>query len=166
MSERSLIGCRLTARPTPTPSVRGPRKPAEPREQDKVSIAAKLGRVARSLGVGAVASVVDMAVLAVLVSGLHLPSQLANVPALVAGALVQFLGCRHLVFGASNGALRRQLAGFVATEAGTLALNGLAFHLLVTLTPVPYPLARLLGTFLVFVSFSFPLWTRVFGGRT
>ncbi len=131
------------------------------------SLTAKAARLARGLGVGAVASIVDMAVLAILVTGLHVPSQLANVPALVAGALVQFVGCRHVVFGgARNGALRRQLAGFIATEAGTLALNGLAFHLLVTLTPVPYPLARLLGTFLVFTAFSFPLWARVFRGRT
>lgn len=144
-------------------SLPSPQRASEP---PRLTLVQKVARFARSIGVGVVASVVDMLVLAVLVSGLHLPSQLANVPALVAGALVQFLGCRHVVFGAAGGALRRQVAGFVATEAGTLALNGLAFHLLVTLTPIPYPIARLLGTFLVFTTFSLPLWTRVFRGRT
>jgi hypothetical protein len=58
--------------------------------------------------------------------------------------------------------MTRQIAGFAATEAATLALNGLAFHVLVTFTPVPYPLARPAGTFLVFVLFSFPMWRLVF----
>jgi hypothetical protein len=67
-----------------------------------------------------------------------------------------------VVFRAEQGSVRKQLGGFALTEAGTLILNGLLFHLLVSLTPLPYPFARAVGTFLVFVGFSFPLWAKVF----
>lgn len=115
-----------------------------------------------SVGVGGVATAVDMLVLALLVEVAELPPAAANVPALVAGAVVQFLGCRHVVFRAATGSLARQIVGFTLTEAATLALNGVAFHLLVTLTPVPYALARAAGTFVVFVGFSYPMWHVVF----
>lgn len=119
-------------------------------------------RFLRGSAVGIVATLLDMAVLAVLVEWVHLTPAQANIPALVAGAVVQFVGCRHLVFRATKGSVPRQVLGFAATEAGTLTLNGILFHVLVSLTPVPYPLARMLGTFLVFIGFSYPLWGRVF----
>lgn len=119
-------------------------------------------RFARGAGVGVVATVVDLLTLALLVEVASLHPTLANVPALLVGAAVQFVGCRHVVFGAGDGSLRRQLVGFALAEAGTLLLNALAFHALVTLTPVPYALARPLGTFLVFIGFSYPVWQRVF----
>jgi len=116
----------------------------------------------RGSAVGIVATIVDMAVLTVLVELVGLTPQAANLPALVAGAAIQFLGCRHLVFQAKSGSVRRQLAGFTLTELGTLLLNGIVFHTLVSWTPLPYPVARAVGTFLVFVGFSYPLWSRVF----
>lgn len=125
-------------------------------------------RLARSLGVGAAATGVDLLALCLLVELGGLSPRIANVPALLAGAAVQFVGCRHVVFErATDGPLGRQLTGFALTEAGTLALNALAFHALVSLTPTPYPAARALGTLLVFVGFSFPMWSRVFraGGQ-
>lgn len=123
---------------------------------------ARIWRMAQSAGVGIVATVTDLLVLAFLVELCRLSPVVANVPALVAGAVVQFLGCRHFVFRAQHGSLRRQLFGFAIAEAGTLALNALVFHLLVTFTPVPYGAARALGTFLVFVGFSYPVWSKVF----
>jgi len=119
-------------------------------------------RFGRGLLVGGVATATDMLALAVLVELAGLSPQAANAPALLAGAVVQFLGCRHLVFRAERGSLLKQLGGFAATEAGTLALNALLFHALVTWTPVPYIAARAVGTFLVFIAFSYPMWRRVF----
>lgn len=120
-------------------------------------------RIARSVLVGGAATLVDVAVLALLVEVAHLPATTANVPALLVGALVQFLGCRYLVFEAGGGDLRRQAGGFAAVEVATLALNGLAFHALVAGLHVPYVFARPLGTFLVFIAFSYPMWQLVFG---
>lgn len=114
-----------------------------------------------SAGVGVAATVVDLLVLMCLVELFDLAAVTANAPALAAGAVVQFVGCRR-VFDARKGSLRRQLLGFGLTEAATLTLNFVAFHLLVTATAIPYVLARPLGTFLVFVAFSYPLWRVVF----
>jgi putative flippase GtrA len=120
-------------------------------------------QMARSLLVGGAATLVDLGVLAALVELGRLPPTVANVPALLAGALVQFLGARFVVFeDAARGHAGKQAAGFLAVEAATLALNGLAFHALVAGLHVPYALARPLGTFLVFAGFSFPLWRLVF----
>lgn len=121
-------------------------------------------RFARSLAVGGAATLCDWATLALLVELGHWRETSANVPALLVGAAAQFFGCRHLVFAAARGNLKRQLAGFAAVEAATLALNGLAFHLLVTLTPAPYWMARPTGTFVVFAVLSYPLWKLVFRG--
>ncbi len=132
-------------------------KPAEPSTWTE-----RLWRFAKSLLVGGVATVADFAALALLVEVAHLRETTANVPALCVGAVVQFLGCRHLVFQAARGHLGRQLAGFAVVELATLALNGVAFHLLVTLAQAPYWLARPLGTFVVFAGFSYPLWKWVF----
>jgi putative flippase GtrA len=120
-------------------------------------------RVGRSVLVGGAATLIDLGVLALLVEVAHLPATAANVPALLVGALVQFLGCRYFVFEAGAADLRKQAGGFAAVEVATLALNGLAFHALVAGLHVPYAAARPLGTFLVFISFSYPMWRLVFG---
>lgn len=137
---------------------------SQPSTRKDASCLASTLRFARSLAVGGAATLFDWATLALLVEFGNWRETTANVPALVVGAAAQFFGCRHLVFAAARGGLKRQLAGFAAVEAATLALNGLAFHLLVTLTAVPYWLARPAGTFVVFAAFSYPLWKLVFRG--
>lgn len=119
-------------------------------------------RFLKASGVGLLASALDLAVLTLLVRGLGLSAQAANVPALLAGAMVQFLGARHVVFGASEAGVGPQLARFVLAELGTLTLNALLFAALTRWTPLPFPLARLAATSLVFVAYSFPAWTGVF----
>jgi putative flippase GtrA len=120
----------------------------------------------RAIAVGVVATAVDLLVLFALVQGLGMSPAAANVPALLAGLAVQFLGCRAVVFAGSDRPLVKQALGFVVAEAGTLALNAVTFHLLVTLTRVPYAGARPLGQLVVFVAFSYPAWRRVFRGRS
>ena len=117
----------------------------------------------RAIAVGLVATGADLAVLALLVEGARLSAAAANVPALLAGLVVQFLGCRALVFPESARSLGAQARGFLVAEAGTLALNGISFHVLVSATELPYVAARMLGQLAVFVLFSYPAWRRVFG---
>jgi putative flippase GtrA len=119
-------------------------------------------RFSRSLVVGAVATLVDLAVLTTLVQVFGVSAQWANVPSLVAGLTVQFLGNRTFVFKAGGGRLSRQLGAFLVAEAGALVLNALGFAALVAWSPVPYPLARLLGEAVVYVGYSYPLWHKVF----
>ncbi len=125
---------------------------------------ARTRQFAATVGVGGLASAVDMLTLAMLVEWLHVRPQHANVPALLAGAAVQFIGCRHLLFradGSTESSWRTQLPRFALVEVGTLALNALAFEAL-RRASVPYPIARLAGSALVFALFSYPLWKRVF----
>jgi len=51
---------------------------------------------------------------------------------------------------------------FAAIEAGALLLNALLFHALVTLTPAPYWAARLVGSAVVYLAYSYPLWGLIF----
>ncbi len=115
----------------------------------------------RSVLIGLLATIVDLGILTFSVEALALMPTVANVPALILGASVQFIGCRLFVF-RSRGRLQPQIAGFIAAEAGTLTLNAILFHFVITLTPVPYAVARSLSSFLVFALFSFPAWKHVF----
>lgn len=118
--------------------------------------------------VGVVATAVDLFSLTFLIEVLALGPQLANLPALALGAIVQFVGSRGLVFRASAGdflarnSWLAQGAGFSVVELGTLALNGVVFSLLMATGLCPYVIARVVSTFLVFAGFSFPLWRCVF----
>ena len=137
-------------------------KPREP--EASATLAARIGRLVKSLLVGGVATIADWLTLILLVEAAALPAEVANAPSLAVGALIQFLGCRHVVFAAARGSMRHQLVGFTIVELLTLALNGLAFQVLVSFTPIAYWLARPMGTFGVFVFFSYPMWNWVFAG--
>lgn len=119
-------------------------------------------RFGRSLVVGAGATAADMTTLTVLVAVFHVPPLVANVPSLLVGLTVQFIGARQWVFRAGEGNLKRHLSFFLLTETGTLIINAILFWLAVAYTPIPYWAARPLGTFVVYVGFSYPLWKRIF----
>ena len=120
---------------------------------------------ARSLLAGAGATLVDMATLAVAVGVLGLSARLANLPALLLGATVQFFGNRHFAFRAAEGRLGRQLGWFAATEVVALGLNGLLYDLVaarVVLAVGGAVVLRAVISFAVFALWSHPLWSRVF----
>jgi putative flippase GtrA len=114
--------------------------------------------------VGGAATLVDLLALVVLVQVLGLPATVANVPALLAGAAVQFIGNKWFAFRDRSPDLARQGALFAAVEAGALLLNALAFPLLDTLA-LPSPAARAAGSAAVYLVFSYPLWGKIFGGQ-
>lgn len=116
----------------------------------------------RSLAVGAAATAADLAALTALVELAHLSPALANLPALLVGVLIQYFGNKYLAFRDHSRDHLRQGTAFALVEVGTVALNALAFHLLVTAVALPYGLARVAGSALVYVGFSYPLWRRVF----
>ena len=126
---------------------------------------ARLATFARSALTGGAATLVDLAVIAFTVGVLHLAPAVANVPALCAGAVVQFFGNRHFAFRGGAGGLARQAALFAVTEAVTMLLNGVLYHLIVThvsLGAVGAVLVRAVTTNLVFVLWSYPVWKRIF----
>jgi putative flippase GtrA len=92
-------------------------------------------------------------------------ARIANVPALLAGATVQFIGNRHFAFRARNGSLRRQLFWFCVVELVTLLLNGVIYDFVasrVTLGTGAAVALRAVVSCAVFLGWSYPLWKRVF----
>lgn len=131
-------------------------------------LAARAATFLRSLLTGAMATLADMAVIGLAIGVFGLTAKQANLPALLIGAGVQFVGNRQFAFrGARAGSLRKQAALFAATEVVGLTLNWVlyfaaasAFHLNVATAVI----ARAITTNLVFLGWSYPVWTRVFRG--
>lgn len=130
-----------------------------------VSKVEKLKTVLRSALAGLAATGSDLATLWLLVSVLHLSPRAANVPALLVGALVNFVGNRRYAFHASAGSAAKQAAGYSAVEAVALALNGLLYEAALRFFPSTaelYWLVRVVASCAVFLCWSYPLWRRVF----
>ncbi len=121
-----------------------------------------LTRFFRSLGVGGIATLTDLLVLTLLVSGFGVHVRVASIPALTLGMLVQFVGNKRFAFRDRSREWVRQGVQFAGVELLGFAANAIAFDLLVTHTPMPYLVARCLGTFVVYVSVCMPLWSRIF----
>ncbi|MCA9624494.1 MAG: GtrA family protein [Myxococcales bacterium] len=117
---------------------------------------------AKSALVGVVATLADLAMLALLVEVIGIAPRLASAPALLLGVLVQFLGNKVFAFEDRSRAWARQGLLFGLVEIGALALNALLFDRLVALTGIPYLPARLLVGGTVYFGFSLPLWSRIF----
>lgn len=116
----------------------------------------------RSALVGLVASACDVLALFALIELEGVAPVVANVPALLVGVLVQYLGNKRFAFGDRSRHNLRQASLFAGVEVTSLALNALGFHLAASFTAVPYWLARGVVSFAVYAGVSFPLWSRVF----
>jgi putative flippase GtrA len=100
--------------------------------------------------------------LTILVSGLGASPRVASIPALVLGALVQFVGNKRFAFRDRSPDWAGQSLQFAGVEMLGFAANAIIFDLLVAHTAVPYLVARCLGSFFVYVAICMPLWTRIF----
>jgi putative flippase GtrA len=115
-------------------------------------------RFGRALVVGSGATLTDFSVFTTCVRAIDLAPTTARLPALIAGACVQFLGNRSYTFRAQSGSLPRQVKLFLAAEAVTLGLNWGVFRLLVArFASLPPELVSFMGTGLVFVLFAYPM---------
>jgi putative flippase GtrA len=131
----------------------------------------RLATFARSALTGGAATLVDLGVIAAAVGLLRVTPAAANAPALLAGAAVQFFGNRHFAFRPAagerrpRGSLTRQATLFAASEAVTMFLNFLLYHVVAThfaLGAGGAVLARAITTNAVFVLWSYPVWRRIF----
>jgi putative flippase GtrA len=113
----------------------------------------------RSSLVGILATASDLSTLLLLIHVAGFSSQAANVPSLLPGLVVQFVGNKFFAFEDRSRAIVKQGVLFLTIEGIAFGLNVLAFHLLVSLTPIHAILARLLGTNVVYLGFSFPMWS-------
>jgi putative flippase GtrA len=116
----------------------------------------------RALIVGSGATLVDFSVLVTCIRVIDIAPTTARIPALIAGASVQFFGNRTFTFHAQRGKLSRQAKLFVGAEVLALVLNWTIFRLLAPrLTFAPPELVSFLGTFIVFIGFAYPMRKRV-----
>lgn len=115
-------------------------------------------RFARALIVGSGATMIDFLILTSCIRVAGLAPTVARVPALIGGASFQFFGNRTFTFRAQAGSLSRQAKLFVVAELVTLGLNFTVFRWLIPRVPIlPPELVSFLGTFVVFVTFAYPL---------
>jgi len=125
----------------------------------------RIAQLLRAGVAGLAATGADLATLTVLVSLLHLDARQANLPALVVGGIVNFLGNRHFAFRAQDGHVGKQAAGYTAVEIVALALNGILYDAVLRAFPAAagaYWLVRLATSHAVFLGWSYPLWRHVF----
>lgn len=112
----------------------------------------------RALLVGSGATLVDFSLFSACVRVIGMAPTTARLPALCAGASLQFFGNRSYTFRAQAGSLSRQARFFVAGELVTLLLNYGVFSWLVPRVQGIAPeLVSFAGTFLVFVTFAYPM---------
>ena len=115
-------------------------------------------RFSRALIVGAGATLLDFSILSTCIRVVGMTPTAARLPALCAGASLQFFGNRNFTFRARGGNLRRQALLFVLAELVPLLLNLYFFSWLVPrVHGVPPELVSFIGTFVVFVTFSYPM---------
>jgi putative flippase GtrA len=125
----------------------------------------ELFQALRAGAAGIVATAVDLLILTVLVSGFHVDARLASIPALIGGGIANFIGNRHFAFRASEGSLVRQAALYTLVEVLGLGYGGLLYDAALRLVPAARPLywaVRLVTSHIVFLTWSYPLWRRVF----
>ncbi len=120
-------------------------------------------RFLRSLLAGGMATVVDVGVLALLVAA-GVDARIANVPALLIGAIVSFVANRWFAFRA-HGDVARHAFGFSIVEAIALGLNAVLFDFAVRVVPGHPVIERLVTTNLVYLLWSYPLWRLIFRTR-
>jgi putative flippase GtrA len=126
------------------------------------SVTKKKNRLGRGAVIGVAATVIDLISLYLLVDVLGLSATLANIPALLAGLVVQFFGNKYFAFQDHSKQLVKQGMLFGLVELGALAFNAGVFHVLIHMTLLPYLLVRVIASALVYFLFSYPLWSLIF----
>jgi putative flippase GtrA len=115
-------------------------------------------RFVRALMVGGVATGADFVTLTVLIRVFAVRPEIARAPALLMGAIVQFVGNRIFTFRATQGSLARHAKLFLAFEASAYVVNLLLYRYLVhSITILPPEVTSFIGTFLVFAAYSYPV---------
>jgi putative flippase GtrA len=115
----------------------------------------------RSGMVGIIATICDLGTLLILMHGFGLHPRIANIPSLIPGLIVMFVGNKYFAFEDRSTQVVKQGSLFLAIELIGFALNALLFDMLVTHTEIHEIIARLLGTNIVYLGFSFPLWSML-----
>jgi putative flippase GtrA len=112
--------------------------------------------------VGAISTLVDFAVLALLVSGLAMSVRLASPVALLLGLGCQFVGNKLFAFEDRRPEWAKQALLFAGIEAVAFGANLLVFDIAVRHVALPYLILRAACQAAVYFGISLPLWSRLF----
>lgn len=120
-------------------------------------------RLAKGAIVGLIATCADLGLLTVLVEWFHVAPPIANLPALILGSSIQFVGNRQVVFNVKGKAkLGSEMFLFLLAEVAAFGLIAGGFYALNRWTPLNYVVSRAFVSFLVFIGFSFPIRSKIF----
>jgi len=108
------------------------------------------GWVSRSLAVGAVATLVDIAVMLACIHFFAFPNPLAAAAGVAVGSTLAFFGNRVFAFPDANRELAPQAWRFVGTVSVGMALHASLVHVLADRFAVPVVLAKLVADLAVF----------------
>jgi putative flippase GtrA len=108
------------------------------------------GWVTRSLGVGAVATTVDIGVLLVCVRWFGFSNPLAAAVGVAVGSMVAFAGNRCFAFQDAEKEMGPQILRFIATTSVGMAAHASLVHVLADLFAVPVVLAKMISDLAVF----------------
>jgi len=122
----------------------------------------RLRVAAKSAGVGAAATLLDLATLALLVHALAIAPRIAGPLALLVGVAMQFVGNKLWAFGDRGRDWGRKAAAFGAVEALAFLLNLVGFEILAVQLGLPSIPARIVVSAVVYGGFCLPLWSVVF----
>lgn len=122
----------------------------------------RIATLTRSAGVGAVATAVDLATLAVLVHALGVTARAASAPALALGVAVQFVGNKRVTFRDHDPNWIPQAWRFLLVEALGFAANLALFDFAARHVALPPLALRLVTTNAVYFAVCLPLWSRIF----
>lgn len=112
----------------------------------------------RSSMVGLCATASDLITTTVLVRVFDFSKREANIPGLIPGLVIMFFGNKFFAFQDQSKNVVKQGGTFLVIEAIALAFNVLLFDRLVVWFDLHETLARLIGTNITYLGFSFPMW--------
>ena len=124
----------------------------------KPSLFARIIVLLKSSAVGLVATACDLGTTTLLVRVFDFTKQQANLPGLIPGLAVMFIGNKFFAFEDKSKKVVRQGVMFLVIELIALGLNVLFYHLIVTYLDWHEVLARAVGTNVTYLGFSFPMW--------
>ncbi|MCI0640237.1 MAG: GtrA family protein [Gemmataceae bacterium] len=130
-----------------------------PSDAPKKTLLQRFWILLRSSLVGLCATASDLGTLCLLIYVFGVPDQIANVPSLIPGLVVMFIGNKYFAFEDRSRAIVRQGSLFFAIELVAFGLNALLFFLIRHWFDIHPILARILGSNVVYLGFSFPLWS-------
>lgn len=132
--------------------------PARPLERLLVAL--------RSMGVGGLATLVDLGLLVLLVSAAGLSPRLASPVALLCGVGLQFVGNKLVAFRDRSPRWAAQALRFAGVELLGFVANLWLFDVAVRFVPLPMLALRLVTTSLVYFALCLPLWSLIFRPTT